>query len=159
MPPSGPAVPDLEASAQRESAPRELVPVPKNLQESLIPESPVPGPTVARETGSAVSQVLPPQADMTGAEGLLSPSEQAALGEIRKRSQGTEVICIIRSGDPQAQSEIIVLENVSSQFVQQLTQADRLKKTPQLTSLQLPTHGGGHRPVRVYPIEARTARR
>ncbi|MFH1921171.1 MAG: trypsin-like peptidase domain-containing protein [Planctomycetota bacterium] len=57
----------------------------------------------------------------------LSGEEQAALEEIRRRkSQGDEVICVIRSRSaPQASSEIIVLNNVSPGFLDQLAEETR----------------------------------
>jgi hypothetical protein len=69
----------------------------------------------------------------------LTAAEQGALCEIRKRSRAAEVICIIRPADPKAASEIIVLEDVSPQFLQQLTDTGR-RASHQLTSLDVPTH-------------------
>jgi thiol-disulfide isomerase/thioredoxin len=53
----------------------------------------------------------------------LRPDEKAALEEIqRKTGEGAELICIIRSRtNPQARSEIIVLDRVSPAFIQRLT--------------------------------------
>ena len=53
----------------------------------------------------------------------LTPDEQAALEEIqRRRVEGAELICIIRSRtDPQARSEVLVLDKVSPGFLRQLT--------------------------------------
>ncbi|MBN2215764.1 MAG: trypsin-like peptidase domain-containing protein [Pirellulales bacterium] len=52
----------------------------------------------------------------------LTPAETAALEEIRRRkAEGAEVICIIRSpNDPTGKSEILRLENASPAFLQQL---------------------------------------
>ena len=52
----------------------------------------------------------------------ISGQEQATLEEIRRRkSEGAEVVCVIRSrSNPQAPSEIIVLDNVSPAFLEQL---------------------------------------
>ena len=52
----------------------------------------------------------------------LSAAEQAAVDEIRQRLRdGAEVICVIRSRrDPQAKSEVIMLDQVSPEFLERL---------------------------------------
>jgi hypothetical protein len=51
--------------------------------------------------------------------------DPAALAELRKRGDGAEVICIVRSlNDPQAKSEVIMLDRASAALLQQLA-ADR----------------------------------
>ena len=56
------------------------------------------------------------------AEQRMSQEEQAALDEIqRRKAEGAEVVCVIRSRtNPQAQSEIIVVEKASPAFLQQI---------------------------------------
>ena len=71
----------------------------------------------------------------------MSPNEGAALAEIKRRAVGAEMICIIRPNDPQAKSEIIVLENVSAEFIERLTSAQRTRDTRQLTSLEVSSDG------------------
>jgi len=69
----------------------------------------------------------------------LSRREQAALAEINRRRGNAEVICIVRPTDPNAKSEVIVLEQVSQQFVRQLTSAEHRAAGPErLTSLHVP---------------------
>ncbi|MBN1909613.1 MAG: trypsin-like peptidase domain-containing protein [Pirellulales bacterium] len=53
----------------------------------------------------------------------LSPAEQAALEEIvRRQSEGAEVICIIRPrNNPRANSDVLVLDKASPEFLQQLS--------------------------------------
>jgi hypothetical protein len=52
----------------------------------------------------------------------LSPDESAMLQRLRDEAQGAEVICIVRPrGNPQPESEIIVLDHVSPDFLHQLT--------------------------------------
>lgn len=72
---------------------------------------------------------FPPTAAVAPAavSGGLSVEEQAALEEIRRRGgDGAEVICVIRSrNNPEARSEIIVLDKASPAFLQQLTGRDR----------------------------------
>jgi hypothetical protein len=83
--------------------------------------------------------------DSADRAGPLRGEEQAALEEIRRRaSEGAEVICIIRSrSDPQAQSEIFVLDKVSPAFLEQLAAEARTANPNlrRLTSLQLPRVG------------------
>jgi len=76
----------------------------------------------------------------------LSEEERAALEEIRRRAaQGAEVICVIRSlSDPQAPSEIIVLEEASPAFLRELAGDAKRRDAPHLTSLEIP-----RRPSRV----------
>jgi hypothetical protein len=52
----------------------------------------------------------------------LTPEEVAALEEIRRRkAEGAEVICIIRSAnDPTGKSEILRLDRASDAFLEQL---------------------------------------
>ncbi len=62
----------------------------------------------------------------TDRSATLAAHEQAALDEIgRRRAEGAEVVCIIRSrANPHAKSEIIVLDDVSPEFLRRL-QASR----------------------------------
>jgi thiol-disulfide isomerase/thioredoxin len=70
----------------------------------------------------------------------LNREEQAALDEIHKRvADGSEVLCIVRSRrDPQAKSEIIVLDKASPEFLKQLAAEARGQDTRQLTSFEVP---------------------
>jgi thiol-disulfide isomerase/thioredoxin len=72
----------------------------------------------------------------------LTGEEAAALEEIRRRkSAGAEVICVIRSrSDPYARSEILVLNDASSAFLERLAAEARPRdRAPrQLTSLEIP---------------------
>jgi hypothetical protein len=69
----------------------------------------------------------------------LSTMETAALAELGDRAGDAEVICIVRPrSDPQARSEVIMLDHASQAFMQQLS-ADRHAQTSQhLTSLEVP---------------------
>jgi hypothetical protein len=60
----------------------------------------------------------------TPSRGSLSAAERSALEEIQRRGLKAEVICIIRPLDPQGQSEVITLNQVSPQFVDALTGGD-----------------------------------
>jgi hypothetical protein len=83
-------------------------------------------------TGPSVAEVRGQDATMSDEEALqaitptprgesLSSAERSALEEIQRRGLKAEVICIIRPLDPQGQSEVITLNNVSPQFVDALT--------------------------------------
>lgn len=64
----------------------------------------------------------------------LSPQEAATLAEIGRRSEGAEVICIVRSlSDPRAKSEIIVLDRASPDFVKQLASEQKVQQLRHLT--------------------------
>ncbi len=60
----------------------------------------------------------------TQAIAALPPGEQAALEEIRRRGANSEVICIIRSHNPDGKSEVITINNASPAFVRALTSPD-----------------------------------
>lgn len=64
----------------------------------------------------------------------LTPQEAATLAEIGRRSDGAEVICIVRSlSDPRAKSEIIVLDRASPEFVKQLASEQKVQDMRHLT--------------------------
>ena len=83
----------------------------------------------------------------------LTAEESAALAEIRRRSAGAEVICIVRPlSDPRAKSEIIVLDRASPQFLEQLTAEQNVQQARHLTSArqskpQKPAPASGHLPL------------
>lgn len=69
----------------------------------------------------------------------LSPQERATLSELRQKSQGAEVICIVRSvNDPKAKSEIIVLDRASAAFLDLLAAERNTQDARHLTSLEVP---------------------
>jgi thiol-disulfide isomerase/thioredoxin len=112
----------------------------------------MPGPSASRRQAEApagsptnVAQGGP-ASDTRRAHGgppsrSLSEEESAALEEIQeRRAQGAEVICVIRSrSDPQAPSEIIVLDRVSPAFLEQLAAQSRAERQQarHLTSLEI----------------------
>jgi len=57
----------------------------------------------------------------TQAVAPLTSGEQATLEEIQQRGANSEVICIIRSHDPEEKSQVITLNNASPAFVRALT--------------------------------------
>jgi len=93
---------------------------------------PSPGPSIDDE-GRA------PETTAADRSAALSREEQAALEEIRRRKlEGAEVICVIRSrSDPRAQSEILVLNDASAGFLHELA-AEARRDARQLTSYEVP---------------------
>ncbi len=68
----------------------------------------------------------------------LSAREQAALSEIQNRAAGAEVVCVIRSLDnPNAKSEIIILDSASPEFLKKLAGEQRAQDARHLTSLNV----------------------
>lgn len=100
--------------------------------------SPAAETAVAAAEAPSMPRRMPPPSDLVqlteasgpaavqhpaGPSQPLTPDERAALEEIqRRRAEGAELICIIRSRtDPQARSEVLVLDKVSPGFLKQLT--------------------------------------
>ncbi|MBX7167516.1 MAG: trypsin-like peptidase domain-containing protein [Pirellulales bacterium] len=75
----------------------------------------------------------------TGAAASMTPEERATLAELESRTGDAEVICVIRPlNNPQAKSEIIVLNQASPEFIRQLSAAKAQRPQRQLTSLAVP---------------------
>jgi thiol-disulfide isomerase/thioredoxin len=127
-------------------------PLPKQMPDSTIMQtaatqqiSPEPGrPPVAAHAGGIAASSDP----------RLSEAEQAALAEIGRRSRGAEVICIVRPSDPKAKSEIFVLQNVSPEFIQKLTNAGPPKLTPRATPSAMPRLTSMSVPAENRPLAA-----
>jgi hypothetical protein len=96
-----------------------------------MPKRMPPPSDMLRLTEAPGQPAAPPAATRPENRSPLSPDEQAALEEIqRRRAEGAELICIIRSRtDPQSRSEVIVLDRVSPAFLKQLT-IDPSQRTP-----------------------------
>jgi len=71
----------------------------------------------------------------------LTAREAATLEKIRRRlGEGAEVMCVIRSKtNPQAESEVIVLDQVSPEFFRQLAGESRSRAGHRLTDLAVPS--------------------
>jgi thiol-disulfide isomerase/thioredoxin len=68
----------------------------------------------------------------------LSPAERNALGQFKAGGAQAEVICIVRPlGDPQAKSEVVVLDRASQAFLEQLAAERHTQGTRQLTSMEV----------------------
>jgi len=97
---------------------------------------------VAPSSSSAASGA--PRAASGAAPGAtgLSADEQAVLNELHARSEGAEVICVIRSHtDPRAKSEIVVLDRASPAFLEQLASEQQRQDARQLTSQRRDARG------------------
>ncbi|HEX4143390.1 MAG TPA: thioredoxin domain-containing protein [Pirellulales bacterium] len=73
----------------------------------------------------------------------LSPAERNALGQFKAGAQQAEVICIVRPlGDPQAKSEVVVLDRASQAFLEQLAAERTTQGTRRLTSMDVRRRSG-----------------
>ncbi len=110
-------------------------PVPRRLAANPVPAMPkqMPGPTELAGLAAASPAVAEAPAG-------LPPHEQAALDEVRRhKKEGTEVIFIVRSRDnPNAKSEVFMLDNASPEFIRQLSAEGRPQEKPYPTSLEVP---------------------
>jgi hypothetical protein len=112
---------------------------PAALAANPVPVMPkqMPGPTDLAALAAAPAAAEEPA--------KLPPYEQAALDEVRRRrkEEGTEVIFIIRSRDnPNAKSEVFMLDNASPEFIRRLSAEARPAEKPYYptypTSLEVP---------------------
>jgi hypothetical protein len=73
----------------------------------------------------------------------LSPAERNALGQFKAGGPQAEVICIVRPlGDPQAKSEVVVLDRASQAFLEQLAAERSTQSTRRLTSMEVRRRSG-----------------
>ena len=92
-------------------------------------------PNLTLEAGPSGSSPAAPGA----AAVTLNPQEASLLADLRKKTQGAEVICIVRSlADPRAKSEIIVLDKASPAFLEQLAADQQRQVSRNLTSFNEP---------------------
>ncbi|MCE5302621.1 MAG: trypsin-like peptidase domain-containing protein [Planctomycetaceae bacterium] len=108
---------------------------------SLAAVTPPPMPLTMPKSMPNVSEPLA-MASMTSAAGPagLRPQEQAALDEIRRRvKEGADVTIVIHPrNNPDAKSEVLMLDRASREFLQQLPVGARSKDRLCPTSLELP---------------------
>ncbi len=97
---------------------------------------------VAPTVAVAAAGPLPgPAAEAAVPAGLeaLQGVDPAALAELRQVADGAEVICIVRPlANPQAKSEVIMLDRASPAFLQQLSADRQAQQSRHLTSLNVP---------------------
>ena len=86
----------------------------------------------------------------------LSTEERATLEELQSRVKDAEIICIVRPlNNPDAKSEIIVLNHASPLFVEQLSKAAGNRRTHQLTANAIPAEVYPTTSKRVVSTQAR----
>jgi thiol-disulfide isomerase/thioredoxin len=129
-----------------------------------VPAMPVRMPEPKFASHGSARTASPAQiASQAGPPNGLSDAERAALAEMRQRGDSAEVICIVRSlSDPQAKSEVIMLDRASSAFLKQLAADRQAQEARHLTSLKVrprvperpnpsdPAERGNLDPARVY---------
>jgi len=94
-----------------------------------------------------------PGVDRTAEENLVNapqavPAELANLEPQRIQAHGAEVICVIRARDAGGQSQVIVLDQVSGEFMEQLLVESRVQEARQLTSARVRKAAPVPQPVR-----------
>ena len=108
----------------------------------LLPSLPPRGqPPPARIPGPASLASWNSTSDPTAqAPAALAPHEQAALDEIHRRvKEGAYVTIVVHPrNDPDAKSEVFMLDHASREFVSQLSVEARRRDEPFPTSLELP---------------------
>ena len=128
-----------------------------------VPAMPVRMPEPKSGSPGPARSLSPAQSAAGGLPKGLSDAERAALAEMRQRGDSAEVICIVRSlADPQAKSEVIMLDRASSAFLKQLATDREAQEARHLTSLKVrpqilerpnssdPSDRGNLDPARVY---------
>jgi thiol-disulfide isomerase/thioredoxin len=99
--------------------------------------SPIAKPMAGAVDSAAMASAAVPA---TGASSGLPLQEQAALDEIRRRTkEGADIVLVIRPRDnPNAKSEVLMLDHASPEFVRLITADARPQGKPFPTSLNLP---------------------
>jgi len=100
-----------------------LAAAPPSMPKRMPPPSNLLQLTDAPGPAAPLAPTKPPGMAAPGQASPLSAEEKAAWEKVqRSRADGAELICIIRSRtDPNARSEVLVLDRVSPAFLQQLT--------------------------------------
>jgi hypothetical protein len=107
-------------------------------QASEAPAWPAAGQSAMVDSSAAREQMPTARSGAAPTGAQLSADERAMLDLLHAKAQDAEVVCIIRpKGDPNAKSEVIVIDRASPEFVRQL--GSREPRGPQrLTSLDSP---------------------
>ncbi|HEY5314301.1 MAG TPA: serine protease, partial [Pirellulales bacterium] len=87
----------------------------------------------------------------SAAVATLNPQEATLLSELKSKTAGAEVICIVRSlTDPQAKSEIIVLDRASPDFLQSLAADRQRQEGRRLTSMTIKREQPSNQPPQAW---------
>jgi len=124
------ALPAIHAELERAKLahlfqPGEKGPKAEEAMVAVAPPMPthIPSPSDVTQLTEAPLRPRSPSSPRAEASQELTQEERDALSEIRRRrAEGAEVICVVRSSDPNARSEIIVLERATESFLKQLTE-------------------------------------
>jgi thiol-disulfide isomerase/thioredoxin len=109
---------------------------PTRAEPGLVATSSTPAKIVARGSSSGGGENA--FATSAAAGRGLTEAERATLAEMQKRGDSAEVICIVRSLDnPQAKTEVIMLDRASTAFLKQLAADRDAQAGPHLTSLKV----------------------
>lgn len=118
-----------------------------NLQLAGLPRMPGPAADPFAPTNTAAS-----------GRGL-NDAERATIAQLERGSDHAEVICIVRSlNNPQAKSEVIMLDRASSAFLQQLSADRQAQESRHLTSLRSRARGEAtpRQPLQTSTLEGRS---
>jgi hypothetical protein len=120
----------------------------------------MPGPAGDSRRADGLDRFSP--AHSAASERGLNDAERATIAQLeRGGGDHAEVICIVRSlNNPQAKSEVIMLDRASSAFLQQLSADRQAQESRHLTSLRSQRGAGAPRqPLHTSTLEGRTQRR
>ncbi len=102
-----------------------------------------PGAAMAMNMANAAVAGLADSDLASRAAAPLTPQEQATLGALAQKGQNAEVICIVRPlNDPQAKSEVIILDRATPAFLRQLSAERSTQDARHLTSLEVARDAG-----------------
>lgn len=142
--PDRPETQAMVAGGEPPAMPKRMPPPSDLLRLTEGPREPTPAATreIPGTGGTGLPRATPgepvpgPEAGAGSQPTELRPDEKAALEEIqRKAGEGAELICIVRPrSNPQARSEIFVLDRVSPAFLQRLSTEKQLDRPPPETS-------------------------
>lgn len=104
------------------------------------PMAPIPQPSQPSDRTSPGAVELASLNAPAGPSAVLPAHEQAAMDEIHRRKKaGDEIVIIVRPRDnPDAKSEVFMIERASPEFRKQIASEARLQDRPQETSLGMP---------------------
>lgn len=129
------------------------------VQLASLPRMPGPAADPRRGSPGAMDPFAPSNTAAAGRG--LNDAERATIAQLERGSDHAEVICIVRSlNNPQAKSEVIMLDRASSAFLQQLSADRQAQESRHLTSLrsQKRRETSSRLPLQTSTIEGRIQR-
>jgi hypothetical protein len=147
---------ELERKALKEMCLEPADPASGNVLAAVAVEPPAMPSHMPPPGPDRVSSGLRDTSDVPAGTSGITPQEAATLAEIGRRSDGAEVICIVRSlSDPRAKSEIIVLDRASPEFVKQLASERHTQQQRHLTAHKSSAKRPPTRPLASRPAPSR----